>query len=426
MHIDKKMMHRIFALIAGAIVFAWLILDTARASIVFNTVWGLIAPFVAGAGIAFIFNVPMRAIESSLEGMKKGGLRRGLALILTILCLVLVVMFVFELLIPQIRLTVASLSEKIPAFVDRTAQNLMVLVAENPELGTWIQETFNLQSLDWANIVTNVLGWVGNQVSSLMGSAVNVIGSVTTGIVNTVISIVFAIYCLCRKEILARQSRRVLYSILPEKTTDEIIRVMRLANVTFSNFISGQCLEAVILGCLFAVIMAILKMPYIPLVSVIIAVTALIPVVGAFVGCIVGAFFILVNDPFQALTFIAMFLVLQQLENNLIYPRVVGTSIGLPGMWVLVAVTIGGEIMGVGGMLAMIPLTSVMYTLAREFTNRRLAERNIPEEKLWDHPIDVGHTRARKREQREQKRYRQSMQKMKEQFQKMQQDMKKK
>ena len=201
---------------------------------------------------------------------------------------------------------------------------------------------------------------------------------------------------------------------------------MRLANVTFSNFISGQCLEAVILGCLFAIVMAILKMPYIPLVSVIIAVTALIPVVGAFVGCIVGAFFILVNDPFQALTFIAMFLVLQQLENNLIYPRVVGTSIGLPGMWVLVAVTVGGEIMGVGGMLAMIPLTSVMYTLAREFTNRRLAERNIPEEKLWDHPIDVGHTRARKREQREQKRYRQSMQKMKEQFQKMQQDMKKK
>ena len=145
---------------------------------------------------------------------------------------------------------------------------------------------------------------------------------------------------------------------------------MRLTNVTFSNFISGQCLEAVILGCLFALVMAILKMPYIPLVSVIIAVTALIPVVGAFVGCVVGAFFILVNDPIQALTFIAMFLVLQQLENNLIYPRVVGTSIGLPGMWVLVAVTIGGELMGVGGMLAMIPLTSVLYTLAREFTFR--------------------------------------------------------
>ena len=426
MHIDKKLMHRIFGLIAGAIVFAWLVLDTARASIVFNTVWGLIAPFVAGAGIAFIFNVPMRAIEHQLEGMRKSGLRRGLSLILTLLCLVLVIMFVFELLIPQIRLTIASLSEKIPAFIDRTAQNLMGLVAANPELGTWIQETFHLQSLDWANIVKDILSWLGNQVSSVMGSAVNVIGSVTSGIVNTVISIVFAIYCLGRKEILARQARRVLYSILPEKTTDEIIRVMRLTNVTFSNFISGQCLEAVILGCLFAVVMAILKMPYIPLVSVIIAVTALIPVVGAFVGCIVGAFFILVNDPFQALSFIAMFLVLQQLENNLIYPRVVGTSIGLPGMWVLVAVTIGGEIMGVGGMLVMIPLTSVLYTLAREFTNRRLAERGIPEEKLWDHPIDMGNTRAQKRAQREQARYRQSMQKMKEQFQKMQHDKKKK
>lgn len=426
MHIDKKLMHRIFGLIAGAIVFAWLVLDTARATILFQRLWNLIAPFVVGAGIAFIFNVPMRSIESQLEGMKKQGLRRGLALILTLLCLVLVIMFVFELLIPQLRLTIASLSEKIPAFVDRTAKNLMMLVAENPELGAWIQETFNLQSLDWTNIVKDILSWAGNQISSVMGSAVSVIGSVTTGIVNTVISVVFAIYCLGRKEILARQSRRVLYSILPEKTTDEIIRIMRLTNVTFSNFISGQCLEAVILGCLFAVVMAILKMPYIPLVSVIIGVTALIPIVGAFVGCIVGAFFILVNDPLQAATFVAMFLVLQQLENNLIYPRVVGTSVGLPGMWVFVAVTIGGEIMGIGGMLVMIPLTSVLYTLAGEFTSRRLAQRQIPPEKLQNQPAVMPNSRAQKKAQREQKRYSKSMQKMKEQFQKMQQEKKKK
>ena len=421
MHIDKKLMHRIFLLIAGCIVFAWLVLDTSRASKLFYTVWDLIAPFVAGAGIAFIFNVPMRAIETQLEGMKKNGLRRGLALILTLLCLVLVIMFVFELLIPQIRLTVASLSEKIPSFVDRTAQKLMVMVADNPELGTWILETFNLQSLDWGSIVKDILSWVGNQISSVMGSAVSLISSVTTGIVNTVISIVFAIYCLGRKEILTCQFRRVLYALVPEKISDEIVRIVRLTNVTFSNFISGQCLEAVILGCLFAVVMAILKMPYIPLVSVVIAVTALIPVVGAFVGCIVGAFFILVNDPVQAMTFIAVFLVLQLLENNLIYPRVVGTSIGLPGMWVLVAVTIGGEIMGVGGMLVMIPLTSVLYTLAREFTNYRLDMRKIPAEKLRNQPIHIGN-RAQKKEQI---RHRQSMQKMKLQFQKMQEKKKK-
>jgi len=422
LHIDKKLMHRLFLLIAGCIVFAWLVLDTARATILFTRIWELFSPFVAGAGIAFIFNVPMRAIERQLDGVHKVSLRRTLALILTLCCLVLIVMFVFELLVPQIRLTVASLAEKIPSFIDRTAQKLMVLMEDNPELGAWIQEAFQLESLDWSNILTSILSWLANQVSTLMGGAVNVIGNVTNGIVNMVIAIVFAIYCLGSKETLARQGRRILYSVLTEKHADEFIRIMRLTNSTFSNFISGQCLEAVILGCLFAVVMAIMKLPYIPLVSVIISVTALIPVVGAFVGCIVGAFFILVNDPFQAVTFVAMFLVLQQLENNLIYPRVVGTSIGLPGMWVLVSVTIGGELMGVGGMLVMIPLVSVLYTLAREFTGRRLAQRNIPAEKLMEQPPEI----KSRFQQNQQRKKSQKMQKMKEKFQKLQEQQKKK
>ena len=422
MHIDKKLMHRIFGLIAGAIVFAWLVLDTARATALFGRVWELFAPFVAGAAIAFIFNVPMRAIENQLGDIRKTGLRRGLAIVLTIMCLVLIIMFAFELLIPQIRLTLASLSEKIPAFIDRTANKLMVLIQENPDLGVWIQETFNLESLNWSTILRDLLAWLANQVTNLMGGAVNVIGSVTTGLVNAVISIVFALYALVRKEILAGQGRRVLYSILSERRADEVIRVFRLTNVTFSNFISGQCLEAVILGCLFAVVMTIMKLPYIPLVSVIIAITALIPVVGAFVGCIVGAFFILVNDPIQALTFIAMFLVLQQLEGNLIYPKVVGTSIGLPGMWVLLAVTIGGELMGVAGMLVMIPLISVLYTLAREFTNSRLEQRGIAPEKLEAQPILVPHQLNRAQERKK----RIKIQKMKEEFLKTQELLKKK
>lgn len=422
MHIDKKLMHRIFGLIAGAIVFAWLVLDTARATVLFNRIRDLLSPFAAGAAIAFIFNVPMRSIENQLEGVHKLSLRRGMSIILTILCLVLIVMFVFELLIPQIRVTLVSLSEKIPAFIDRTAHKLMLLIEENPDLGIWIQEAFNLESLNWSTILTNILAWLANQISILMGGAVNVIGNVASGIFNTVIGIVFAIYALARKEILASQGRRILYSVLSERRADELIRISRLTNVTFSNFISGQCLEAVILGCLFAVVMAILKLPYISLVSVIIAITALIPVVGAFVGCIVGAFFILVNDPIQALTFIAMFLILQQLENNLIYPRVVGTSIGLPGMWVLVAVTIGGEIMGVAGMLVMIPMVSVLYTLGREFTDRRLEERSIPAAKLEAQPIVVPQKVNRAQERRK----RIKLQKMKEEFLKTQELLKKK
>ena len=389
MKIDKSVLKKLFVLAAGCILFAWLVLDTARATTMFRTVWGLFSPFVVGAGIAFVFNVPMRAIERQLADIRKAGFRRVLSIVLTILCLVLIIMFVFELLIPQIRLTVESLSQTIPVFVEGLAAKLVVMLQDHPEMRAWIQETLNLESLDWSSILTEALGFISNQMSTVMGGAVSVIGSVTGAIINMVVSIAFAIYCLARKEILARQGRRLLYSLVSEKHADEVIRVLRLTNSTFSNFISGQCLEACILGCLFAVSMAIFKMPYISLVSVVIAVTALIPVVGAFVGCILGAFFILVNNPIQALTFVIMFLIIQQLENNLIYPRVVGTSIGLPGMWVLVAVTVGGDLMGVGGMLLMIPLTSVIYSLLREFTDKRLAERGIPAEKLQNQPPEL-------------------------------------
>jgi len=421
LQIDKKLMHRIFVLIAGAILFGWLVLDTARATELFIKVWSLFAPFVIGAGIAFVFNVPMRAIENQLEGIHRTGLRRGIAIVLTLFILVLVFMFVMELLVPQIRLTLDSLGEKIPGFVERTANKLMVFVDENPDLKEWILETTKLEKLDWPSILQNTLKVVGDSVSTVMGSAVNVIGNLTSTIVNTVISVVFAIYCLARKDILATQGRRIVYSILSEKNADRVVRVLRLTNTTFSNFISGQCLEACILGGLFAVAMAVFKMPYISLVSVIIAVTALIPVVGAFVGCVVGAFFILVNDPFQAISFIVMFLVIQQLENNLIYPRVVGTSIGLPGMWVLMAVTVGGELMGVGGMLVMIPLVSVFYALAREYTDKRLAERNISPEKLIAQPPEIKSSFQQNRERKERRR----LQQMREKLRQMQNQIKK-
>lgn len=404
MQIDRKFAWQLFGLVAGCLVFGWLLLDTARATAMLKSVWDLISPFVLGAGIAFVFNVPMRSIERQLDGIHREGLRRSLAIVLTIAAMILVIMFVVELLVPQVTLTAESLSQKIPSFVERTANTLMEQMDRNPDLKAWILDFTNLETIDWNTLVKNALTLVGNQAATVMGSAVNVITNITSGIVNAVIAIVFAIYCLGRKEILARQGRRILYSLLPEKLCDQIIRVLRLTNVTFSNFISGQCLEACILGCLFAVSMSLFRMPYVPLVSVTIAVTALVPVVGAFIGCVVGAFFILVDDPLLALTFVAMFLILQQLENNLIYPRVVGTSIGLPGMWVLVAVTIGGGLMGVGGMLVMIPLTSVFYTLLREFTDKRLEERGIPEDKLLDHPPEIQSHFRRNKERKQRRR----------------------
>ena len=412
MHIDKKILRNIFFIAGGCVVLAWILLHPEQLGAVSSYIWGLISPFVVGAAIAFVFNVPMRSIERFLEGIKRPGLRRTLAILLTLGALVIVIAFVFELLVPQINATVESLVATIPQFVRRTVETLMKFLEENPEIQEWVLANTELASIDWTALLQKARSFVGNSVSTIADRAFGAITNVAGAIVDLVISIVFSIYCLASKEVLARQARRITYSVLSEKTGDEVVRIMRLTNSTFSNFISGQCLEAVILGCLFAVAMLILKLPYIPLVSVIIAVTALIPVVGAFVGCFLGAFFILVNDPFQAVTFVAMFLVLQQLENNLIYPRVVGTSIGLPGMWVLVAVTIGGELMGVAGMLVMIPLVSVLYTLGGEITTKRLEARGIPEEKLREQPPEIWTNRQQRKDKGERRRMKAMMERL--------------
>ena len=244
----------------------------------------------------------------------------------------------------------------------------------------------------------------GDRLSGIFTSAFSAIGGFARGIVNFVIGFVFALYCLFSKETLARQGRKLLYAFLPEVWSDNTVRILRLTNSTFSNFLSGQCLEVCILGCLFAISMAIFRMPYIPLVSVLVAVTAFIPVVGAFVGCFFGAFFILVDNPIQAVGFVVMFLILQQIENNLIYPRVVGTSIGLPGMWVLLAVAIGGELMGIAGMFLMIPLASVLYTLTREIAQTNLQNRNIDATKLEPQPPELRSHFKEKREHVRKKR----------------------
>ncbi len=421
MHIDKKILRSLFALAGGCILLVWVLLYSDQVSALLAYVSGLIAPFVAGACVAFVFNVPMRAIEGNLEGIRKRGIRRALAIVLTLAALILVVAFVVELLIPQIQTTMESLAQSIPAFFKRTVSQIMTMLEDNPELRDWLMantglENLKLDSFNWTAILEKVGSFVSTGVTTILDKTLSAIGGVAGALVNGVISLAFSVYCLAQKETLSRQGRMLLYAFLPEKSADETVRVMRLTNATFGSFISGQCLEAVILGALFAVCMVILGLPYIPLVSVIIAVTALVPIVGAFVGCALSAFFILVNDPLQAVTFVAMFLVLQQLEGNLIYPRVVGTSVGLPGMWVLVAVTVGGELMGVAGMLVMIPLASVLYTLLREATAKRLMLRDIPDEKLQPQP-PILQSREQKSKQRA---HRLEMNRLKEKFRNIQ------
>ena len=400
-----------FFVVVGAIVVYWLLHETERFQSLWASVTDIFAPFLIGAAIAFIMNVPMRAIERNLMFIKRDGLRRTAAILLTFVAIVIVIAGVILLLIPQITQTIQSLLPKLTEFFLRLEASFYTFLQSNPELLEWVMETTNLQTLDWAGLIQKAVTMLKDSVSLIASGAFTAVGGVANALVDIVIGLVFSLYCLARKEILARQFRRILYATFSESFADEAIRVARLTNSTFSNFISGQCLEAIILGGLFAVAMAILKLPYIPLVSVLIAVTALVPIVGAFVGCFLGAFFILVNDPLQALIFVAMFLVLQQIEGNLIYPKVVGTSIGLPGMWVLVAVTVGGDLMGVAGMLVMIPISSVFYALLREYTARRVAERGIDPDKLRDHPAEL---KSKFKENREKKREQKLLKQMKE------------
>ena len=382
MHIEKKTLRNIFIGVAVCIVLYWLLHETDRVKNVFSVIYGVISPFVLGAGLAFVLNVPMRAIECRLGAIKKDGLRRTSAIVITLLFVALVLTLVFYLLIPQLADTIQSLIPKLQTFFLGVGTKISEFLSENPKVMEWITVNTDLEKLDWAGLAEKILAMLGNSVSTIVSGAFVALGSITEAIMDAFIAIVFAFYCLAQKETLARQGRKLLYAFFPEKFSDKTVRVLQLTNATFSNFLSGQCIEVCILGAMFAVSMAIFRMPYIPLVSVLIAVTAFIPVVGAWIGCACGAFLILVADPLQAVGFVVMFLILQQIENNLIYPKVVGTSIGLSGMWVLVAVAVGGELFGVAGMFLMIPVAAVMYTLLQEKTRGKLEEKQIEAQKL--------------------------------------------
>lgn len=399
---DKKTLRNIAFWGIGIIVVYWLLHDAERVDNVFGKVMEIFSPFLIGSVLAFILNVPMRAFENLLRNVKQPVLRRILALLLTLLCVVLVLALVFVLLIPEMVATVKSIEPKLTAFFGYAGIQVDAFLAANPDVKLWITENFDLKVFDWASLAQKILDFVGNSLKQLFPQAVSAIGTLFSAVFSAFISVAFAVYTLFQKETLARQGRKIVYAILPEKAADYIVRILRLTNSTFSNFLSGQCVEVCILGSMFAVTMAIFGMPYIPLISVLVAVTAFIPVVGAWTGCIVGAFLIFVSNPVQAIWFVIMFIVLQQIENNLIYPRVVGTSIGLSGMWVLVAVSIGGEFMGVAGMFLMIPFISVLYVLLRELVNGRLSNHTVAEEKLQPQPPElVSHYKEQRKKNKE-------------------------
>ena len=349
---------------------------------------GILAPFLLGGALAFILNVPMRAIERHLFPRNRKGakLRRPLALVLTLLAVLGVLALASLVIGPGIADAVMSIIREIPAAFDRLQKQLNGLAESLAAYLPMIQEWLAGVNIDWESLSRRVLEYAQALGSGIVSSGGGFIGGVVSGVSTFVIGLIFSFYILLQKEKLSRHGRQVIYGLLPLRQADRTLEILRLASRTFSSFLSGQCLEACILGTLFAVAMTIFRMPYALLVGVLIALTALIPIVGAFIGCAVGALLIAIDDPWKALWFIVLFLVLQQIEGNLIYPHVVGSSVGLPSIWVLAAVTLGGSLMGITGMLFFIPLCSVLYALFRSYVKDRLAKRAVPVEKWRDPP----------------------------------------
>lgn len=379
MDLNKKSMKKIRELIvftAILVVALWkfdTVLEGAK------NILGILFPFVLGGAIAFVINVPMSFLEKKIFGKTKDGnkvgkkLARPISLLLTIILAVGVIALVMFGVIPQLTRTMGSLMISIANFV--------------PQMQNWIRE-FSHNNQDIMKLVNQVqfnqdqaIKWgisiLGSGAGNMMNTTMSAVSSIVSGFATFFIAFSFACYILFQKEKLHVQIRKVFFAFISKQKAEAFLKICSLTYQTFANFLTGQCVEAVILGSMFVVTLSILKMPYALLIGTLIAFTALIPIFGAFIGCAVGCFLIFMVNPKQAILFIIVFLILQQIEGNLIYPHVVGGSVGLPSIWVLAAVTIGGNLMGIVGMLIFIPLVSVLYTIFREFVYLRLKGKNI-------------------------------------------------
>lgn len=388
---DKKKMKSIRGLILFTAVVILAIMYSKDLLGVLSLCVVILKPFIYGGAIAFVLNIPLCGIEKLLFSRAKGKvaakLKRPVSIVLTFIVVIWLIMFVVETVVPQLAKTIVDLGNKIPKFIDDVIIWLEQQYAAYPQIVSQIQELDNKQ-FNWNTIIDSVISFLKNGFGNMLSSTFSVASSIIGGVVNIVVALIFSIYVLIQKEKLGNQADRVLLAYCPEKIYQKAKYIFSLLYRNFTKFISGQCLEAVILGCMFIIVMSIFRFPYALLIGVLIGFMALIPIVGAFVGCAVGTFLIFMDDPMKALWFLVLFLLLQQIEGNLIYPHVVGNSVGLPSIWVLVAVSVGGSLMGILGMLLFIPLTSTGYTLVRENVNMRNAEKELKKTVAEKEPED--------------------------------------
>lgn len=367
---NKSDIKRIVLLI-GVGVIAYLMLSNFAFVInILSKLGKAIFPFVLGIILAFVLNIFMNKIEALLKKIQKNiEIKlpiRGIAIALSLIIFILAITFIALLLIPELIDNLENLIKSIPSIFTSIENYVMNLVKDYPDIQKEISDLFkNTTSLN--TILVSLINYIINGSISFVTSFVGSLITIFT-------SLVFAIYMLSQKEELINGCKRVMKAYLPDDKMSKVLEIGRLSNKTFTNFVSGQCLEALILGCIFFVTLTIFRFPYALLISVISTITALIPIFGAYIAIIIGAILIATVSPIQSLIFIGVFIVIQQIEGNFIYPKVVGKSVGLSPIWTLLAITLGGSIFGVIGMLIGLPIASIIYALVKKDVNSKLKE----------------------------------------------------
>ncbi len=376
---EKNTIKFIFKLVIATVLLCFGLANLPALLGILGGILKLLSPFFIGAGIAFILNVLLKVWEEkALKRVRfQKSVKRGIAILLTFVSVFLVVFIVVWMVFPQLVDAGESIAEQIPVAWANAERYINENIEEDTQIGVMLTEI----SKNGEKLIAELTDYLKNSSGHILSTTVDVVSGTFGMLVNLFLGLIFAIYILAQKEKLKGQMIQVVKAFLPERVSKKIFEICSLTQDTFQKFVTGQCLEAVILGVIFFIAMSIFRMPYALPISVLIMLTALIPIFGAFIGCIVGTVMILVTNPVQAIGFVVLFLVLQQLEGNLIYPHVVGNSVGLPSIWVFVAVLIGGKMFGVVGMLVFIPICSVIYVLFRDEVKKRLRKKETVKRK---------------------------------------------
>ena len=394
-HVNKFSIKKIIMIALGLIIFYLAIKNIAVVISYIGTFISFFTPFILGAALAFIINVPMTKIEGFLfkkvpENPKTRlqrcakTLKRPVSMLIALVLVFGVIVIAGIIIVPQVASGLESLAEALPGAMDR----LQDWISTNANKIDIVENLMNKIDIDLDSVGRELASTAKGWATAMLDSGFSTVSNIVNGIFEFVIGLVFAIYILLQKEKLGRQGKQIVYATFTEKTADKIMYITGMTRDVFKGFISGQCVDGIINAILFFIILTILGIPYAVMLSIFSGFMAMIPIIGSFIGAGVGVIIVLIMDPSQVLYFIIMYIIVQQIDGNVIYPLIAGNSMGLPSIWVLMAVTVGGSMMGILGMILFIPICSVIYKLTRHYVLRRLKDNDVPEEK-WEKPLQL-------------------------------------